>query len=70
MRSHLFGMYVFSDSKEKLSEYLTDDGSWRAEVVLDRYKDLQDPVLGWFIMQHLISRIILLVFNTWKLFLA
>jgi hypothetical protein len=40
-----------------------DDGTWRAEVVLDRCRDSQDPVLGWIVIEHMISSIILLPLN-------
>jgi hypothetical protein len=50
--------------KRVLIRVLADDGRWKTEVVLDRYKDLQDPVLGWMVMQRLISRMILLPLNT------
>jgi hypothetical protein len=45
--------FFFSDSKEKWSEYIADDGMSRTEVVLDRYWDLQDPVLAWMEMDAL-----------------
>lgn len=53
----------FSHSKDKWLEQLADDDTWRAEVVLDRYKNLQDPVLYWFIIQHLVSWIIFVPLN-------
>jgi hypothetical protein len=37
---------------------------WRAVVILDRYKNLQEPVLGWIVMWHMISRMILIPLNT------
>jgi hypothetical protein len=60
VKSQLFETHVFSSLKKKWSEQLTGDRMWKSQVVLDTHKDLQDPVLGWIIMQNLMSRIILL----------
>lgn len=55
---------LFLSFSKKCSEFLTDDPTWTADVVLERYADLQGPVLGLIVKQHLISRAIVLLLNT------